>query len=213
MRVLHADMKATCKNHNQGWVLVVFGSVCATGKRLYNQPMPRSRSATAGTVVLSHMEPHDLTAHEEATQLWFPSLPWPTQAQRFLNCAPLINSSKSTLGDGRVVFTTHVGSRHVVRKEKTHTQVYHNLSKCTPGETCVPVFHTKTGLLLLIRCCALKFFFQKTNKKPSPKKKSQEKWQVAVNMDLSVTCVTLCLHTLNIHSLQKEKKKKKCQEI
>lgn len=31
-------------------------------------------------------------------------------------------------------------------------------------ETCVPAFHTKTGLLLLMRCCALKFVFQKTDK-------------------------------------------------
>lgn len=81
-----------------------------------------ARSATVGTV-LSHMVPHNSIAHEEAPQLWFPSLLWPTQAQRFLNCAPLINSSNSTLGDLRVVSATHAGSKYVVRKENTYTRV------------------------------------------------------------------------------------------
>lgn len=146
------------------------------------------------------------------TQPWFPSLLRPTQAQRFLNCAPLINSSKPTLGDSRVVFATQVGSRHVVRKENTYTQAHHNLSKCSAGETCVPVFHTKTGLLLLITFCALKFFFQESNKqkkiKPLLKKNSQEKLQIAVNMTLSVTNITLCWYTSNTCSLQREREKK-----
>lgn len=164
MHVLHTDMKAISKNHNQSLVLVLFGSVWATRKRNYNQPMPRSRGAIVGTAVLSHTVPHNSIVHEEATQLWFPSLLGPTQAQRFCNCAPLINPSKPTLGDCRAVFATHAGGRHVVRKKNTYTQVHNNLSKCTPGETCVPVFHTKTCLLLPIRSCALKFVFQKINK-------------------------------------------------
>lgn len=164
MHVLHTDMKAISKNHNQSLVLVLFGSVWATRKRNNNQPMPRSRGAIVGTAVLSHTVPHNSIVHEEATQLWFPSLLGPTQAQRFCNCAPLINPSKPTLGDCRAVFATHAGGRHVVRKKNTYTQVHNNLSKCTPGETCVPVFHTKTCLLLPIRSCALKFVFQKINK-------------------------------------------------
>lgn len=42
-------------------------------------------------------------------------------------------------------------------------------------EICVPAFHTKTGFLLLIRCCALKFVFQKTNNQPSAKKQISRK--------------------------------------
>jgi len=78
----------------------------------------------------------------------------------------------------QVAFATREGSRRIARKENTCTQIYHNLSKGTPRETCIAYQGRPTSPNQMVSSNTLL---------PEKQKKPQQKLYIIVNTELSVT--------------------------
>lgn len=147
---------------------VVFGPIYATTTCITTSQCHAlfQESRWAQLFCAIHCPTASSIAHEAAMQLWSSPLVRATLAQRSLYCVPtdqFIKVHTRRWQNCLCRLPSQLGKEaDVLLRRKIHAHRF--IIICLTVHQGRPVLHTKTGLLLLIRCCPLIFSFQKKKK-------------------------------------------------